>query len=103
MVIMKWVVTLLPQNLAMSGPNPFEQFFPFGSDYSSWEDWNGNLIIWYGQETIAYNTEENWKDTANNVAQLPTFSAYPVPDPDLFENWQDWANQFTQIINGPSR
>jgi hypothetical protein len=81
----------------------FEQFFPFSPAYSTWEEWNGNLIIWYGQETIPQNSEVNWKDTANNVAQLPTFQAYPVPSPETFANWQDWANEFTQIVNGPSR
>lgn len=80
-----------------------EQFFPFSPSYSTWEDWNGNLIIWYGQETIPHTSEANWKDTANNIAQLPTFAAYPVPSPANFENWQDWANEFTQIVNGPSR
>jgi hypothetical protein len=28
---------------------------------------------------------------------------YPVPLPDTFDTWQDWAKEFTEIINGPSR
>ena len=80
----------------------FQQFFPFIPTNMSWEDWNGNLAIYYSQELIPYNTEENWLETARNVAQLPTFSVYPVPDPTLFANWQDWAKEFTLIINGPS-
>lgn len=79
----------------------FEQFFPFGSNMS-WEDWNGNLIMFYGEEPIPYCAEEDWKTTAKSVVQLTTFEVYPVPDPELFENWQDWADQFTFIINGPS-
>lgn len=81
----------------------FEKFFPFSPSGSSWESWNGNLIMFYGEEPIPYNNELNWKQTAANVAQLPTFSVYPVPDPDKFPSWQDWALEFTQIINGPSR
>lgn len=80
-----------------------QQFFPFVPEYSTWEDWNGNLILYYGQELIPYNAETNWKDTANNIAQLSTFAAYPVPFPDPYENWQDWAREFTLIINGPSQ
>ena len=80
----------------------FEQFFPFGSDMS-WEDWNGNLIMFYGEEPIPYNQETDWKNTAKNVVQLTTFQNYAMPDPELFENWQDWADEFTFIINGPSQ
>lgn len=79
----------------------FEQFFPFGSNMS-WEDWNGNLLMFYGEEPIPYHDELNWKSTAKSVVQLATFEVYPVPDPELFENWQDWADEFTFIINGPS-
>jgi hypothetical protein len=69
----------------------------------SWEDWNGNLIMYFGEEPIPYSPEIDWKVTANNVAQLPTFASYPVPIPETYENWQDWALEFTLIINGPSR
>lgn len=80
----------------------FQRFFPFIPTNMSWEDWNGNLAMYYSEELIPYNTEENWLETARNVAQLPTFSVYPVPDPTLFGEWQDWAKEFTMIINGPS-
>jgi hypothetical protein len=81
---------------------PFQQYFPFNPDYSTWEDWNGNFIQWYGQETIPHSAEESWQETAKQITSLPTFSAYPLPDPYTFETWQDWANKVTEIINGPS-
>lgn len=81
----------------------FQQFFPFTPNGMSWEDWNGNLIMFYGQEPIPYNTELDWKETARNVGQLTTFEVYPVPSPEAYENWQDWALEFTEIINGPSQ
>lgn len=59
--------------------------------------------MFFGEEPIPYNDELNWKQTAASVAQLATFGAYPIPDPSLFENWQDWANEFGQVLNGPSR
>ena len=79
------------------------KFFPYVPHYSSWEDFNGNLIMSYGAEPITYSSAENWQNTANSIAQTPAFSGYPVPDPSLFANWQDWANEFTEIINGPTR
>jgi hypothetical protein len=78
-------------------------FFPFSPEYMTWEDWNGNLVMFYGEESIPYWPEENWKQTAKDVCQLPTFLSYPVSDPETFENWQDWASDFTFIINGPTK
>ena len=80
-----------------------EAFFPVSPDYMSWEDWNGNFIIYYGQEPIGTSSEEDWKVVANQIAELQTFSAYPIPDPDIFDNWQDWAKEVGESINGPSR
>lgn len=87
----------------MSAPNQFQSYFPFSSQYSTWEDWNGNLIIWYGQETIPTASEADWRQAAEDIAELPTFAAYPVPTPDSFETWQEWADEFSLTINGPSR
>jgi len=80
-----------------------QQFFPFVPQHMDWEQWNGNLIIFYSEESIPFHPETEWQMTAKGVAQLPTFSAYPVPDPDLYQNWESWAEEFTLIINGPSR
>jgi hypothetical protein len=80
-----------------------QSFFPFSSKFSDWESWNGNLIMFYGEEPIPYNNEISWRDTASNVIQLPTFATYSLPSPDRYENWQDWASAFTQLINGPTR
>lgn len=80
-----------------------QTFFPFIPAGSDWQTWNGNLVMFYSEELIPYVIDElEWKFVAKNVSQLPTFISYPVPDPDLYENWQDWASEFTLIINGPS-
>ena len=78
-------------------------FFPFAPSTMEWDSWNGNLIMYFGTEPIPFTQEDEWKITAKNVSQLPRFGVYPVPDPDLFEHWQDWASEFTLIINGPSK
>jgi hypothetical protein len=82
---------------------PTQAFFPFVPDYSTWDEWNGNLVIYYGREPIMVDKEENWRSVADEVSSLATFAAYPVPAHDEFDTWQDWAREFTTIINGPSR
>jgi len=86
----------------MSAPN-FQQFFPCLPDYMTWEEWNGNLYIYYGQKNLVLSPEENWKDGAMNIVLSETFGTYPAPNPDVYDNWQDWAREFTTIINGVSR
>ena len=79
--------------------NNFQISFPFLPAYSSWENFNGNLIMYYGQEHIPYTPEENWQHTAKNIAQSSSFSVFPVPDPEKFTSWQDWAGEFVLIVN----
>lgn len=80
-----------------------QTFFPFIPEGSDWQTWNGNLVMFYSEELIPYVIDEKeWKFVAKNVSQLPAFMSYPVPDPELYANWQDWASEFTLIINGPS-
>ena len=86
----------------MSAPKT-EAFFPFSPDYMSWEDWNGNMLHYFGEEPLPTSIEDDWKTIASQIAQLQTFSAYPVSDPENYENWQDWARDLAVSINGPSR
>lgn len=85
----------------MSGPS-IQPFFIFSPDFMSWEDWNGNLIISYGELNIPYTPEEDWQTTAQVIASNTAMEAYPVPNPDNYENWQQWAKDFTEIVNGQS-
>lgn len=85
----------------MSGPS-IQPFFIFSPDFMSWEDWNGNILISYGELNIPYNTEDNWKNTAAVMSGNPAFASYPIPDPEGYENWQKWAKDFTEIVNGQS-
>ena len=80
-----------------------QNFFPCNPSTMDWQTWDGNLIRYVSEERIGVTGRADWMITAKNVSQLPTFEAYPVPDPDLYQNWQDWAADFTLIVNGPSQ
>lgn len=79
------------------------QYFPFVPEYLSWEEWNGNLIMYFGEDPIPYMNEANWKTVAANVTQLPDFEVFPIPSPDTYSDWRDWAKEFALIINGPQQ
>lgn len=87
----------------MSGhKNRTQAFFPCVPTLMSWDDWNGNLAIYYGQTNVMFAPEENWRAAAHSLSESQTFNVYPIPNPAEFETWQDWALAFTEIINGPS-
>ena len=85
----------------MSGPS-VQPFFIFTPEFMSWEDWNGNLAIYFGQLNIPFTDETDWQTTAKVIASNTAMSSFPVPHPDGYDDWQQWAKDFTEIVNGPS-
>jgi hypothetical protein len=73
------------------------EFLP---DYSSWEDWNGNLLHYFGEQQFPFLPEEQWLDVAMAVTVNPVFDKYAIPNPETFEKWQDWANGLIAAVNG---
>jgi hypothetical protein len=73
------------------------EFLP---DYSSWEDWNGNLLHYFGEQQFPFLPEVQWRDVANAVTVNPVFDKYAIPNPETFETWQDWASGLIAAVNG---
>lgn len=78
------------------------QDMPYLPDYSTWEDWNGNVLHYFGEEPIVYTNEENWQQTAYSLMGLSTFMNYAISDPAGFEDWREWVKQFVETVNGPT-
>jgi hypothetical protein len=68
----------------------------------SWEEWNGNMLHYYGEEPLPYVAEENWPEFARMMGSLTTFSAYGFPGPETYSDWRDWASAIITIVNGPT-
>jgi hypothetical protein len=82
--------------------NKIIQSFPFGTAYSSFEEWSGNFIQWYGKEAIGQGTDDNWQEIAHQIVNTPSFSAYGIKSPNEYDTWQEWAEDITLAINGPT-
>lgn len=78
------------------------QSIPFLPDNEPWEDWNGSMLEYFGQEPIPYVVEDEWRDFAMAMIGTPTFANYALPSPDGFERWQDWVMAIIGLINGPT-
>lgn len=80
-----------------------QNYFPIFPEGMTWENWNGAALHYFSEQPIPYLPELQWREVAKNLTQLPTFENYPVPSPDTYANWQDWAREFNLIVNGPTR
>lgn len=73
------------------------EFLP---DYSSWEDWNGNLLHYFSEQQFPFLPEDQWREVAQSVTVNPVFDKYAIPNPETVETWQEWANGLIAAING---
>ena len=73
------------------------EFLP---DFATWEEWNGNLVHFYGEEQFPFLPEAEWATVARAVAVSPTFDKFYVPDPVTFPSWQEWAKALITNVNG---
>lgn len=78
------------------------QSLPIIPEGISWEDWNAQLLHYFGEEPIPVVPEERWKEVAFSFSGLATFSAYNLPDPEDTSDWKEWAQAAVVLINGPT-
>jgi len=76
------------------------QLIEFLPDYCTWDDWNGQLVHYFGEQAFPVLPEDQWQEVAKSVTNNPVFDKYSVPDPGGFVNWQDWALSLTMAVNG---
>lgn len=76
------------------------QFLPTDME---WDNWNGNLLHYYGEEPIPYVSEDNWTVVADYLAGLATFANYSIPNSTGYQEWQLWAKDFIESVNGATR
>ena len=41
---------------------------------------------------------DEWRGWARNLIQYPQVSAFNPPDPEQFNDWQQWAERFNQVV-----
>lgn len=73
------------------------EFLP---NYSSWADWNGNLLHYFSEQQFPFLPETQWRDVATAVTVNPVFDKYAVPNPNSVETWQEWASALIAAVNG---
>jgi len=70
--------------------------------FATWDDWNGDLLHYYGEEPIPVVKEDDWREVAFCLINLPTFVNFAIPGPGEFDHWQEWVRELIVAVNGPT-
>lgn len=73
------------------------EFLP---DYATWDEWNGNLVHYFGEQQFAVLPEIQWIDVARSVVVNPVFDKFSPPLPTAYTDWREWARALTLAVNG---
>lgn len=68
--------------------------------FQTWDNWSSLMVEAYAAQNLQIGVEEqNWKDFAVGMMAIDVFQNEALPNPYLFENWQDWA---AEVVNAVS-
>ena len=66
-------------------------------DGLSFHVWAGCVILESGASDPYLPDENDWKSWARQVVASPVFRGNTPPDPETYESWQSWANDFLRV------
>jgi hypothetical protein len=68
--------------------------------YHTWESWKDLMVEAYaGQQLDISTSEDEWKKWAEGLIAIDIFSNEAIPNPNIYENWQDWVESVVNVIN----
>jgi hypothetical protein len=67
--------------------------------YHTWNGWASLICEQYAAQSLGLPPEEKyWRVWADAVKGIDLFARNGIPSPDIYEHWQDWAAQFSSIM-----
>lgn len=67
-------------------------------DAREWADFITIPLNIIGITPRRLDNPKNWKNWAYNLIQSAQLSGFYPPDPRFFQNWEDWASRFNQVV-----
>lgn len=68
--------------------------------FHDFDSWAALMCEAYGGQNLEIpNGEEGWKGWAAGLRGIDIFANEAIPDPYIFENWQDWAQAVVGAVN----
>lgn len=68
--------------------------------FHSWDSWAALMVEAYGAQQLEIPTgEADWKSWAAGLKGIDLFSKDAVPDPYVFDDWKEWAEQLVNVVS----
>jgi hypothetical protein len=68
----------------------------------TFESWSALMVESYASQQLEINVpEEKWLDFASGLMAIDIFQNDAMPNPSLFKNWNDWAEEVVNVVNQP--
>jgi hypothetical protein len=68
--------------------------------YHTFTSWASLMVEAYGGQQLEIpSSDEEWKGWAAGLKGIDLFANEGVPDPYLFQNWEDWAQSLVNVVN----
>jgi hypothetical protein len=73
--------------------------------FHTFESWAALMCEAYGSQQLAIPHESNidWKLWANGLRGIDTFANEAIPGPEIFDDWQEWAEALVNAVNQRSQ
>ena len=66
----------------------------------TFDEWAQLMVEAYGGQNLEIpDDEEDWKSWAVGLTGIDIFVNEAIPNPYIFENWEDWAEELVGAIN----
>lgn len=67
--------------------------------YQTWNGWASLICEQYAAQSLGNPPDEkSWMIWADAIKGIDLFAKNGIPGPELYDNWQDWAAQFSAIM-----
>jgi len=64
----------------------------------SWDKWCALMAELFAANQLGTVPEDKWRDWASGMQGIGYFVNSGTPDPRLFDDWQQWAEQLVGIM-----
>jgi hypothetical protein len=64
----------------------------------TWPQYNALLVEQFAKQQLVSVPESKWNEFVDGLVSLGNFAREGVPNSRGFRSWQDWAQQYTGIM-----
>lgn len=68
--------------------------------YHDFESWACLMVELYGAQSLEIPSKStNWVEWGQGLKAIDVFTNEGIPGPQVYDNWQDWAQAMVNAVN----